>query len=213
MRQAHAASATTGHGLDQQRETQGQCFAAQSFVALVIAQVSGGRRHPGGDHAPLGARLVAHRGNGVGRRADEDQAGVGAGPGEGRVFAEKAVTGMHGLRAAALCRGQQGRDVAIGLRRRRRADAHGLVGHSDMGRIGIDIGIDGDRAVTQRARRAHDAAGDLSPIGDEYLAKAHERGSVPSSLEMMPSMISSAPPPIDTRRPSRQARDTGLSQV
>src|SRR5690606_17876657 len=34
------------------------------------------------------------------------------------------------------------------------------------------------------------------------------RGSVPSSLQMIPSMISSAPPPIEASRPSRKNRET-----
>ena len=37
----------------------------------------------------------------------------------------------------------------------------------------------------------------------EYVAQCAPLGSVPSSLQMMPSMISSAPPPIDTSRLSR----------
>ena len=85
--------------------------------------------------------------------------------------------------------------------------------HWQHPRFGVGVRIHGDRAIAQRARRAHDAAGNFPAVGNQYLRKTHGRGSVPSSLQMMPSITSSAPPPIDTRRPSRQARETGLSQV
>jgi hypothetical protein len=39
------------------------------------------------------------------------------------------------------------------------------------------------------------------------------RGKVPSSLQMIPSITSSGPAPMDTRRLSRQACEIGLSAV
>ena len=45
------------------------------------------------------------------------------------------------------------------------------------------------------------------------LPTAQGRGKVPSYLAMMPSMISSAPPPIESRRQSRKARATGDSHI
>src|SRR5262249_22970049 len=43
--------------------------------------------------------------------------------------------------------------------------------------------------------------------------QAHGRGSVPMCLQMIRSITSSAPPPIEARRPSRYARESGLSHV
>ena len=56
---------------------------------------------------------------------------------------------------------------------------HGLVGHRDMQRAGVGVGIDGDGAHAHPARRADDAAGDLAAIGDQDLGE-HDL-SVPSA--------------------------------
>jgi hypothetical protein len=47
-------------------------------------------------------------------------------------------------------------------------DAHGLVGHFDMKRIGIRVGINRDSGNAQFTRRANDPTGDFSAIGNQY---------------------------------------------
>ena len=47
----------------------------------------------------------------------------------------------------------------------------------------------------------------------EFSGAYRDPGRVPSSLQMMPSMTSSAPAPIDIRRQSRKARATGDSHM
>ena len=47
----------------------------------------------------------------------------------------------------------------------------------------------------------------IAPQRDHFLV------AMPISLQMMPSITSSAPPPIDPSRPSRKAREMWLSQV
>src|SRR5690606_34505602 len=69
------------------------------------------------------------------------------------------------------------------------------------------------------ARPRHDRHGgdarapprrDQEPLGAGFFFLP---GRMFISLQMMPSMISSAPPPIDMRRVSRYARDAGLSHM
>src|SRR5262249_52424517 len=62
-------------------------------------------------------------------------------------------------------------DVEIAVLRRRRPDADRLVGHGDVERVHIGIGIDRDGADAEPARRAHDAARDLTPVGDQELGE------------------------------------------
>src|SRR4029077_13425584 len=55
-----------------------------------------------------------------------------------------------------------------------------LVGHVDVERITVGIGIDGDRLDPEPVRGFHDAAGNFAPIGDQ---KFRKHGSpLPASL-------------------------------
>ncbi|MGY4283652.1 hypothetical protein ACVWXO_002872 [Bradyrhizobium sp. LM2.7] len=117
----------------------------------------------------LAPAVVAHRLDRLRRRADEDEARILAGLHEPLVLSEEAVAGMHGIRAADLCRGNDGGDVEIGLRRQRFADAHGLVGLPHMKRIAIGVGIDRDDTKSESPRTAHHAQRDLAAVGDQDL--------------------------------------------
>ena len=64
-------------------------------------------------------------------------------------------------------------DQQIGLRGLRRADMHLLVGHLDMERAGIGVGIDGNRRDPHLPGGLDDTAGDLAPVGDQNLLE-HE---------------------------------------
>ena len=54
---------------------------------------------------------------------------------------------------------------------RRRADMHRLVGHLDVQRVPVGIGIDGDRLDAHAPRGLDDPAGDLAPVGDQDLVE------------------------------------------
>ena len=58
-------------------------------------------------------------------------------------------------------------DAQVGLDRGRRTDAHGLVGVTDVQSADIGIGVDGHRLDAHLPTGAHDAHGDLAPVGDE----------------------------------------------
>ena len=56
---------------------------------------------------------------------------------------------------------------------------HRLVGHLDVQRVGIGVGIDRDRRDAHLARGLDDAAGDFAAIGDQDLTE-HAPHSTPS---------------------------------
>ena len=87
--------------------------------------------------------------------------------GEGGALGEKAVARMHRLGAARLAGGDDLVDDQIALRRGRRADQHGVVGHLDMERVAVGFGIDRDGRDPHAAGGLDDAAGDLAAIGNQ----------------------------------------------
>ena len=115
----------------------------------------------------LGGDLVAHRPDGPDRRADEGDAFLLQRLGEGGVLRQEAIAGMHGVRAGPADRLDDFLDDDIGLRGRGGADMHGLVGHGDMQRAAIRVGIDGDGRNAELLRGLDDPAGDLAAIGDQ----------------------------------------------
>ena len=174
--QPHAAPAAAGRGLHHHRQADLARFLLEMGVALVGALIARHAGHAGIDHAPLGGSLVAHGGDGGGRRADEDQAGVLAGRGKGLVLGEEAVAGMDRI-GARLVRGlEDAVDAEIALAYGRRADAHRLVGEGNVRGVLVGVGIDRDGAIAHRLGRAHDAPGDLAAVGDQDLAEVHFRG-------------------------------------
>ena len=64
--------------------------------------------------------------------------------GESRALGEKAVARMHRLGAALLAGGDDLVDDEIALRRRRRPDRDRRIGHLDMQRVAVGLGIDRD---------------------------------------------------------------------
>ncbi len=92
------------------------------------------------------------------------------------VLRQKPVAWMHGIGAGLVRRFEDAVDAEIALADRRRADAHGLVGESDVRGVLVRVGIYGDGAIAHRLGRAHDAPGDLAAIGDKDLGKAHFSG-------------------------------------
>ena len=86
---------------------------------------------------------------------------------EGRALGQEAVAGMHGFGPGRLAGLDDLLGDEIALRRRRRADMHRLVGHLDMHRVAVGVGIDRDRRDPHPPRRLDDAAGDLAAIGDQ----------------------------------------------
>ena len=99
--------------------------------------------------------------------ADEDDAGLRERPWEGLALGQEAVARMHRLGAALLAGVDDLVDDEIALGSGRRSDRNGLVGHFDVKRIPIGVGIDRDGLDTHPPRSLDDAAGDLAAVGDQ----------------------------------------------
>ena len=80
--EAHTAAAAAGSSLDHHWKSDALGLSRESSIGLVRSLVAGDTGDAGFEHAPLGLRLVAHGGDGLGRWADEDEAGHAAGAGE-----------------------------------------------------------------------------------------------------------------------------------
>ena len=169
--QPHAAPATACGGLDHHREADARGLGREALFALIVALVARDAGHAGGLHERLGAGLVAHRGDGLGGRADEDQPRVVAGLREVLVLGQEAVARVHGVRAAEPGRLDDGVDAQVRLRRQRLADAHRLVGLAHVARCRVGAGIHRHGPVAQRARGPDDAQRDLAAVGDQDLSK------------------------------------------
>ena len=104
---AHALAAAAGHRLDQHRIADLVGLALQEFRLLHLAVIARHHRHAGLLHQRLGAILQAHGAHGGRRRADKDDAGIGAGLRERGVLRQKAVAGMDAVGARCLGDGDQ----------------------------------------------------------------------------------------------------------
>ena len=119
--------------------------------------------------------LVAHGGDGSGRRPDEDDTRPFERLDERRVLRKEAVAGMHRLRTGAPGRVDQRLHVQVALRRRRGADGDRFVRHSRMESAFVRLRVDRDRRDTEAPGRAHDPAGDLPPVGNQYLGEQRRK--------------------------------------
>ncbi len=115
----------------------------------------------------LGLDLVAHRGDGARIGPDEDDVGLGQRARKGFALGQESIAGMHGL-GAGLAAGLDDllhHQVTFGGRRR--PDQNRLIGHFDMERVTVGLGINRDRLNSHPAGGLDDPAGDLAAIGDQ----------------------------------------------
>ena len=167
MGDAHALAAAAGRSLDHHRIADLVGDLHRRVVVLDDAEMARHGRDLGGGGRLLGLDLVAHGGDRLGVRADEDDAGLGQRHRKGLALGQEAVARMHGLGAGRLAGGDDLVDDEIALGRRRRADGDGLVGHLDVQRVPVGVGIDRDRLDPHPAGGLDDPAGDFAAIGDQ----------------------------------------------
>ena len=96
--------------------------------------------------------------------------------GEARVLGQEAVARMHRVRAGDLAGGEQRRDVEIAVARRRRADAHALVGEPHMHRVGVGGRMHRDGRDAELLAGAQHPERDLAAIGDQDLVEHLDAG-------------------------------------
>ena len=106
-----------------------------------------------------------------GLRPDEMQIVIGEDFGKAGVFRQKAVAGMHRVRAGDLAGGQQRGHVEIAVLGRRRADADALVGEAHMHGVGVGGGMHRDGGDAEFLARAQNAQCDFAAIGYQDLVE------------------------------------------
>ena len=157
-------------------------------------------RHHGNarrDGLPAGRGLLAHEGDRLAARADEDDPRLLARAREGRVLGEEAVAGVDGVRPARPRGVEHTVDAQVRLARGGRPDGQRLVGEPHVQGRPVLFREDGHRANPHLAAGADHAHRDLAAVGDEDLAeRAHaHRGMFPcflgGFLSRLPRAISS----------------------
>ena len=124
-----------------------------------------------GDGGVARRRLRTHRADGCGGGPDEDQPGVVAGGREIGILAEETVAGMDGFGAVAARGVEDAVDAQVALRGGRGTQVRRFVGHADVERGAVGVGVHRHGADAHLAQRAHHAHGDLAAIGDQDFAE------------------------------------------
>ena len=168
---AHPLAAAARHGLDQHGPADVARRLQQDGVALVLALVARHHGHARLDHRALGGVLEAHRADRLGRRADEDEARRLHRLHEAGVLRQEAVARMDRLRPRGLRGGDHRVAAQVALGRGAPAQRDRGVGHRDVARVRVDVGMDRDRADAEAAAGVDDAAGDLAAVGDQDRAE------------------------------------------
>ena len=172
----HALAAAACGRLDQH----GEVDLRRPRDQLVVGQARAGEARNGAHAARfdglLGRDLVAHHLDRLGRRPDEDDAGVGARAGELGVLGEEPEPRVDRLRAGAVRGIQHPLDRQVALARGRGPEAYGFVGEAHVHGSGVGVAVDGDRADAEAAERADDPHRDLAAVGDEDFPDAEGVG-------------------------------------
>lgn len=167
----HALAAAARRGLQQHRHADLACRVGE----LIVGQAGSGRARHHRDarrlHRLLRADLVAHQRDRRGRRPDEGQARLRAGPRERRVLGEEAVARVDRLRASTRRRFQQTVDGEVALGGGRGADTDRRVRLPYMPGVRVRVAEHGHRAHAQRPQRTDDADRDLAAVGDQDSAE------------------------------------------
>ncbi len=177
---AHALAAAAGGGLDHHRVADFLGDLDRLEVVADDAEMAGHGRHLGGGRRLLRLDLVAHGGDGLRVRPDEHHARGLQRFREGLALGQKAVAGMHGLRAARLAGGDDLVDQQVALGRLGRTDGNGGIGHLDVQGVLIGFRIDRDRLDPHAAGGLDDPAGDFAAIGDQD--SLEHTGELPSAI-------------------------------
>ena len=166
---AHALAAAAGARLDQHRIADAVGFRGQQHRILVRAVIARHQRHAGLFHQLLGFGLQAHGLDRRGRRADEDQPGLSAGPRERLVLAEEAIAGVDGLRTGGLGRLDDALPAQVAVFGRAAADVHRLVAGAHVHGVRVGVRVHGDGLDGHAACGGGHPAGDLATVRNQYL--------------------------------------------
>ena len=173
----HAAAPSARRSLDDHRIADRGCDLARFGFVPDGALGARDARDPETLGGAFGLDLVAHHADVLGPRADEHDVVLLQDFRETRVLGQKAVARMNGVGAGDLARRDNGGNVEITVARRRRADAHALIGELDVHRVPVGGRIDRDGRDAELLGRTHDPERDFAPVGDQDLIE--HRGGLP----------------------------------
>ena len=167
---AHAAAAAAGGSLQYHGEAEADGLFQRVVGVLQGFGAAGDDGHAALDGDLLGAELIAHLGQHLGGRADEQDAVLLAGTGKVGILGQEAVAGMDGGDAPAAGKADDAGDIQI------RAQRGLLLPHQirlvRLGaeqRISVFVGIDGHGVEAQIVAGAENAHRDLAAVGDQHL--------------------------------------------
>ena len=176
---AHAAAATAGDRLDEDREAD-LLGAGDQFVQIGRGRGGLQRRNPAASGRLQRPDLVAGQFQHVGRRADEGDTGLDAGPGQIGILAQEPVAGIDRVRPGLLGRANDLGDVEIGADRMAAfADRVRLIGLDPVNRIAVLVRKHRDRLGAQLIRGPESTNSDLAPVGHQDLGE-HGQKSIGS---------------------------------
>src|SRR5690606_9029023 len=116
---------------------------------------------------------------------------------------------MDGLRAGRLCRLDDPVTAQVAFGDGCRPDVYGLVGHFDVQRADVGVGMDGDGGNPQPARGADDPAGNLAAVCDqdfrEHRASLCARPIATRDVDCYRS-ASGSRAPSSTKAPAKERR-------
>ncbi|GAA4010595.1 hypothetical protein GCM10022280_04810 [Sphingomonas swuensis] len=169
--EAHALAAAAGRGLHHHRIADLARDPDRIVGGGDVTEEARDDIHPGRLGEFLGFDLVAHRRNGIRRRADEGDVLGHQRLDEGGALGQEAVARVHRLGAGLLAGGNDEFGLEIAFACRRRTEANGLVGHPHVRGAGIGIRIDRDGLDAHALGGADHPAGDFAAVGDQDLGE------------------------------------------
>src|SRR4029453_8718918 len=171
----HAAATAAARRLDDHR------IAHRARIADDLARILGqgawrprNGRYAGCGHRLLGRHLVAHRADRFRPRADEYETALLDPFGKVGVLGQEAGSRVNSLGVGLFGGADDRWYVQIGCARRRRPDAHRLVGQFHVLRVGVGLRVDEDGANAHLSTGALDAQGDFAPVRDQDLLEHAE---------------------------------------
>ena len=206
---AHALAAAAGRRLDHHRVADLLGDHDRLVVVGDDAEMARHGRHVCRGGGLLRLDLVAHGGDCFRVRPDEDDAGFFQRFGESLALGEKAVAGMHGLRATRLAGVDDLVDQKVAFGGFRRADGNGRVGHFHMQGVLVGRRINRDRLDPHAASGLDDPAGDFAAIGNQNTLEHAASGPPKPALWLcgVAAKKSMRRPPL----PARGERCSGVS--
>ena len=159
-----------------------------------------------------GLDLVAKEREDSWRRADEDQASVGAGAGKRGTFTEKAVARMDRL-ASAL---EGGLDQCLRVQiRGRTAPGQGVrpIASANMLRLRIVLRIHNGAAQPERCAGVRDADRDLATIGDQDRSRRHVGPTARPAQDRLNAVVRTGRPGLAQSRQPLAGRPASFLHV